>query len=107
MRKILSSEKGNDYKNYQQCWASFKCDAELDVYWKLVKFVTEPIDVVIFFGVNNSAKKTFSGYSSDTEDWELEKWYTLNDNHVTFEFKSDISARYSGFEIFLICQNSK
>ena len=42
VRRIQSTPNGyGNYKNNQQCWASFKCPSDHTVYWRRAWFNTE------------------------------------------------------------------
>jgi len=101
VRRIQSSPNGyGNYKNNQQCWASFKCPSDHTVYWRRVRFNTESrYDKVTFYRVNTKTHIKYDGnYGSSST------WYSLGDSEITFEFKTDGSFTYSGFEILLRCR---
>ena len=102
VRSIRSNKNGYGYMDSQQCWASFKCPTDMHAYWRREQFYTERYyDQVRFYGVNNDQYRVYSGDLG----WSS-TWYTLFDNEITFEFKSDRdeSSRYSGFELYLTCK---
>ena len=100
-KKEALSSNSYGYKNYQQCWTRFKCPDDLLVYWRRAQFYTESsYDRVVIYGVNNGDYRRYDGnYGSSTS------WYTLYDNEITFEFKTDSSVNdYRGFEFLLTCK---
>jgi len=101
IRSISSNQNGHGYFDYQQCWASFKCPSNMYAYWRRVIFETEAsYDRVLFYGVNNYEYRTYSGDLGGSETW-----YTLFDNEITFEFKTDGSiSDFRGFQLFLMCK---
>merc|ERR1711990_561455 len=101
VRRIQSSPNGyGNYKNNQQCWASFKCPSDHKAYWRRAWFNTESgYDYATFYRVNMKTYRKYDGnYGSSSS------WYSLDDSEITFEFRTDGSVTKSGFEILLRCR---
>ena len=90
------------YKNFQQCWTSFKCPDDMYAYWRRVEFETESgYDYVTFYDANSDDYRKYSGRIGGSTSW-----YTMYVNEITFEFKADDSYNeYRGFEILLKCKS--
>ena len=100
MRRIESYKNGERYMNNQQCWASFKCPTDMYAYWRRDWFHTERnFDQVRFYGVNTDQYRIYSGDLGGSSTW-----YTLSDNEIIFEFKTDGDTNYAGFAISLTCK---
>ena len=107
VRRIRSKKEAlsyydNGYKNFQQCWTSFKCPDDMYAYWRRVEFETESgYDYVIFYGVNSNDYRKYSGRVGGSSSW-----YTMYDNEINFEFKADGDTNYYlGFEFLLKCMS--